>query len=439
MRPEDFGAKGDGVANDTEAFAAMSAHVNRLGGGTIILRQATYLVGLQAPTRSASWSFEPSGIMEFHGLTRELTISGNGARLKCAPDLRFGAFDSLSGASLLRIGPNYALGERATPYLAMIKVMDCHAPLEIADLELDGSLPELRIGGQYGDTGRQIPATGLFLGENHSSETIRNLHTHHHALDGITIDGDPERIARSRFENVVSEFNGRQGASLVGGRGYDFFGCKFNSTGRSTLISAPGAGVDIEAEGSKQNRDLTFTDCEFSSNSGPGMVADSGDSANVTFTRCTFVGTKSWSAWPNKPRFRFDDCVFVGSLAHAYSAPDPVQAAQFHHCAFDDRARSGDRTVYLGGHAFGSIADLDIGENVLFEGCDFNLTSDAQLPWSVRAIYRACTMNQTSIRPSYPRGTFAGRTVINGNAVLSGSTIVGEVILNGRRLPEVHL
>src|SRR5688572_10780222 len=98
VRPEDFGAKGDGVSNDTDAFAAMSAHINRSGGGTIELRKTTYLVGRQTPvTGPRPWSFEPAEIMQIRDLIDALVIRGNGARLKCAPGLRFGTFDRATG------------------------------------------------------------------------------------------------------------------------------------------------------------------------------------------------------------------------------------------------------------------------------------------------------------------------------------------------------
>ena len=48
FRPEEFGARGDGATNDTDAFARLSADVNLRGGGTVILgRGKTYLVGRQ--------------------------------------------------------------------------------------------------------------------------------------------------------------------------------------------------------------------------------------------------------------------------------------------------------------------------------------------------------------------------------------------------------
>lgn len=439
VRPEDYGAKGDGTTNDTAAFVAMSAEINRRGGGTVILRRATYLVGSQAAA-SNGWSFEPGAIMNFRGLGQPLVIRGNGARLRCAPGLRFGAFDRGTDRPINRPLPNLRAADRASPYIAMIFAGGCSAPIEIGDLELDGGLPQLRIGGPYGDTGRQIPATGLFLQDNRGREVIRNIHTHNHALDGIIIDGDHGRRARSRFENIHSENNGRQGLSIVGGRGYDFLRCKFNSSGRSSLSSAPGAGVDIEAEGGKLNRDFTFVDCEFSSNTGPGMIAASGDSADAIFTRCRFIGSGAWSAWPNKPGFRFDDCLFVGALAHAFQDRDPSRATQFFGCTFlDDPARTPDRRIFLGGNTSGTIANLNVGENVLFDRCAFRLTANAELPWSGKAIYRDCTMSQRSPRRAYPRGTYLGRTVIDGNVALTGSDVRGEVVLNGRRIAQTRL
>lgn len=436
VTPEMFGARGDGRTNDTAAFAAMSAHINARGGGVVALRRATYVVGRQTAGRGGEWSFEPDPIMLFERLRGALTIRGNGARLQCAPGLRFGSFDPVRGRRIDRPMPNVRFADRAAPYVAMILARGCRGPIEIADIELDGNVAGLLIGGPFGDVGRQVPASGLFLQDNVGSETVRNLHSHHHALDGIIIDGVSERAARSRFENVLCEYNGRQGLSLVGGRGYDFRACRYNHTGKAGLHSPPGAGVDIEAEGGKRIRDLRFADCEFGHNGGPGLIADSGDSADVGFTRCTFVGTDSWAAWPRMPLFRFDSCTFVGAIANAYGHRDPARATQFHSCTFfDDSARAGGGTVFLGGATSGTIANLDVGENVLFDGCAFRLSHQGLLPWSTRAIYRDCDMRQTAPSLSYPRGTYLGRTTITGNAVLEGSSIRGTVLRNGRIVP----
>ena len=438
LRPEDFGARGDGAANDTHAFGAMSTELSRRGGGTISLgRGKTYLVGEQS--RGGPFAWTPAPIIDLHGLTRSIRILGNGARLRCRPGLRFGTFDPRSGVRTRRAMPNFKGDELASPYRAMIVIHDCQAPIELRDLELDGNLERLLIGGPYGDTGWQVPASGIWLKDNRASETVINVLSHHHGQDGAIIDGDSQRTARSRFSRFVAHYNGRQGISLTAGRGYDFDDCEFSHTGRSTIVSAPAAGFDIEAETEKPIRDLTFARCKFVDNAGCGLVADSGDSAIARFTDCTFVGTTIWSAWPLKPFFRFTDCTFVGAVVHPFADKnDPARATQFRNCRFtDDPALSPTGKVYQGGIRPGeAIVNMAESDNVLFDHCTFDVHGVAVLPWGWRAVYRDCTMSQRSKTPAMTKGKYLGTTTISGAVDLYGSMVVGTLIVNGRQIPK---
>lgn len=434
--PEMFGAKGDGTTNDSRAMATLADAVNINGGGIVDFRPTTYVVGGQNPflRPDAPFSFEPVRLLAFHDCRGPLIIRGNGARIKCAPGLRFGVFDS-SGAPRTHAMPYMGPGI-ASPYRHMISIERCGGPIEVSDLELDGNLGKLVIGGGWGDTGWQIAAIGLALINNMGDELVRNVHTHHHGQDGLLIDGvsgAPDTLRR-RVVYLRSEANGRQGCSIVGGRGYRFEDCTFSRTGRSAVSSKPGAGVDIEAEGGKTIRDLGFARCSFIDNAGPGVVADSGDSAGARFTKCKFVGTTEWSAWPNKPHFRFDDCTFAGAMTRAYGDADPARAAQFFRCTFtDDPALSPSKRLYGGSNADRPLADLAEAQNMLFSRCSFLAAHGAVLPWSVHAIYQDCRMEQRSRTVSFPRGRFLGKTTITGAANLTGSRVVGEVLLNGHR------
>lgn len=430
--PEEFGAQGDGRTNDTAAMARMAAAVTRHGGGDVVFRKTTYMVGSQGFSTTGLYLFPPRDILRFVECSRALSIRGNGARLLCAPGLRYGTFTDNGAPS--HHGMTYLGGGLAAPYAAMINVTGCTGPINIADIELEGPGDDLLLGGPYGDTGWQIPATGLFLRNNHGDEIIDRLHTHGHPLDGLQIDGldaDANGVTRS-VRQVVADRNGRQGCSLVGGRDYRFVTCTFQRTGRGKVKSAPGAGVDIEAEAGKRIRRIAFDRCHFVDNYGAGLTADQGDSEGLTFAYCTFVGTTNWSAWPNRPLMHFTRCVFAGAMVNAHGDENPARAAQFRACIFSDKASlSPHGKLYGGTNTTGPLADLSSARNVLFDQCRFIATRGV-LPWSIAAIYQSCTMQQGTQDVGYPRGTYRGASTIQGRVDLYSSRIVGTLTVNGK-------
>src|SRR4051794_7067320 len=70
LTPEMFGARGDGVTNDTDAFFRLSQEIARRGGGTIALRRTTYLVGRQVRDirPNTGYAYAPAPILYFKGL-----------------------------------------------------------------------------------------------------------------------------------------------------------------------------------------------------------------------------------------------------------------------------------------------------------------------------------------------------------------------------------
>lgn len=435
FQPEEFGALADGSTNDTDAFRRLSDELSRAGGGTVELGAGkTYVVGRQLA--EGEWAYTPTAILEFRKLPGPLRIVGNGACLKCQSGLRYGSFSRRSGAALHTRLPNYRGEEIASPYRAMILAAGCRGPIEIIDLELDGNSEHLQIGGPWGDTGWQIAARGIWLSDNRGNERLANINAHHHAQDGIMLSASSTRTTRTTLSKVVCKFNGRQGVSVIGGRGFDFDDCDFSFTGRSRISSAPGAGVDMEAE-TGPIRDISFSRCRFRDNNGCGLVADSGDTAGVRFRDCLFVGSTTWSAWPAKPGFQFSRCTFVGAVVHAYPDKNPTRAARFFNCRFtDDPKLSPSGRVFMGTDDGGPIVNLAESDNVTFQQCIFDLKRNAVLPWTWRATYADCRMSQKSRKIANCKGKFLGHTIINAPVDLYGSVIRGTLVVNGRTVPK---
>lgn len=431
--PEDFGARGDGQTNDSAAFRRMADAVNKAGGGRIVFRRTTYIVGEQTPALpGGAYSFASQSILRLSKCKQPLSIEGNGATLRCSASLRYGTFDRRTDRRVDLPMPTTQPGLLATPYDFMIVVEECRAPVSVTDLELDGSVGQHRIGGRWGDTGWQIPSDGLYLRNNSSDEVVRNVHTHHHARDGLIIAGlsTTSKEIRKSVVGVRSEWNGRQGASLISGHGYMFANCNYSHNGRGPVSSAPAAGFDVEAEVGSI-RQLRFDRCVFYDNAGCGLVADSGDSADVHFADCRFIGTTNWSVWPNKSGFRFDRCEIVGACVRFFGSPNLAQATRFYDCTFTDApTRSPSRKVYRNG----PMANISDSRNVLFARCRFDAEHGAQLPWSTDAIYEDCIMQQNGATTAFPRGQFIGDNRISGAVDIASSRIKGKLILNGKTI-----
>ncbi len=367
----DCGAKGDGRSNDTEAFQKAARMLQQAGGGKLILPKGVYVVGRQVHTPGQYPFYQAEPIFRVQKLSR-LHIEGNHSVLRLADGLRYGSFDKHTGRPFTPSSMPFIDGTYAAAIGHMLHISDSRN-ITIRDLELDGNIGGLIIGGAFGDTGIQLPGCGLFL-HNNTSVRLERIHSHHHPLDGIMVgwyglkETDPPQP--HELVDCVFDFNGRQGFSWIGGKGLTARRCRFNHTGRAINAgkpfgSAPGAGLDIEAEESVCREGL-FDACEFINNSGCGVVADSGDGGYTRFTRCLFWGVTNWSAWSAKPGLVFDGCRFYGSIVHAYGSENPTLATRWIRCRFEDRPWK------QSGPYGGFLAELNGNlKNVTFESCRF--------------------------------------------------------------------
>lgn len=372
---KDCGAKGDGISNDTNAFQMAAELIQKAGGGKLVIPKATYIVGHQTHETGKYPYYKTQPVFQVQNLNF-LLIEGNGAVIRVAPGLRYGSFDKNTG--VVYNPPTMPFYDR--DYISTVGslfAVDGSSNVEIRNIELDGNLSSLVLGGTWGDTGRQLEAYGIRL-YNNTNVHLDNVHSHHHALDGVIIGWTGLKEANPATPHTLIncnfEYNGRQGLSWVGGRGINAYRCKFNHTQRginngAPLASAPGAGLDIEAEESVC-RDGYFEECEFVNNGGCGMVADSGDGGFTKFVRCTFWGTTNWSVWSAKPGLSYDICNFYGSAVHAVGSSINSFATRWTNCTFEDKPYKDGKVYRQNSGAF----LLEINgkmENVLFDACTF--------------------------------------------------------------------
>ncbi len=375
-----FGARGDGKTNDHAAFQRAAAFFNDRGGhGKLVISKGTYLVGQQSVQKKDKGRpvFEGETLLLFKNLSN-LTIEGvNQPVVRYRSGLRFGSFVPATEQASANGNNFFEIGAAATIKNA-IELSNCRN-VQILNLELDGNNEGIVLGGIWGDMGRQLPHSGIWL-QNSTGVVVTNVYVHHFALDGMVISNatasnsatDRIVISNSRFE-----YNARQGLSWVGGTGLAVVRSKFSHTGKGKFMSPPGAGVDIEAEVGPV-RNGTFVDCEFVNNAGCGLLADSGPSSDCIFTRCLFWGVDSWSVWVRKPRFTFDSCTVHGSIVHGYDSPTDADATRFINTVFEDKP-------YKGKEVFGRfLIESNGARRMRFDNCTM-IANRKHLAWLATA------------------------------------------------------
>ncbi len=393
--PQWWGAVADDRENDTDAFARLSSFVNASGGGTVLVSGGTYVVGQQELMRDDRGLFlgPPRPILGLFGCPRPVVVRGELDARGRRPILR-----GVGGARFGLIRRAGGPGIRAFPYRGMIHAGGNH-DLLIENLELDGNMAELVVGGPYGDQGIQLPGSGLLLVTN-GRVVVRNVEAHHHPLDGITMihkglrRSDPEHP--HTFERVHATYNGRQGLSWVGGNHLVVKHSTFSHTGRGKITSSPAAGIDLEPEESIVENGL-FEDVRIEDNVGPGVVSESSLHARTfTFRRFKIWGGAQPAVVMRSPRARFEEGQILGAVIGGYGSADPAEATQFIGVTFEDlpyRTPS-DQLRPMMTNRVAPILTLQ-GENVLIDRC--RITAHAGYALRLAGAAKPAVVRRTTI------------------------------------------
>jgi hypothetical protein len=289
---EDFGAVGDGITDDTEAFQAISDYVNAKGYGVINFGyNKVYRLGRQTFTGvkdGAAYASQP--MLNFENCNL-LIINGNGSTLKLNDGLHYGSFDPVTGEAYYPPEGGFTDSNYSAATGFIISIMYSKNIL-ISNLTLDGNNENLIVGGYWGDTGIQRPGTGLY-GMYISNVIINNVNSSYNGQDGAIIRGNITAEDGVGSDNIfilnsIFDYNGRQGLTLSGGKNIKFINCTFSNSGQGAIASSPGAGVDIEPSGGNFAQNISFDNCSFENNIHNGIVSDGNDAKKIIIDHCEF-------------------------------------------------------------------------------------------------------------------------------------------------------
>ncbi len=338
---KDFGAKGNGQTNDHEAFVKAAKFINQSKRNIrLIIPYGVYLVGQQ--NTSNRYFMEGVDLLALDHVENIIIegLSKNGKRpiIKYKNNLYYGTFHRegpLKGRPTCEPQKGNLNKINAAFIGSCLQINYCKN-VEIKNIELNGNQQNMIIGGFFGDVGRQLNHRGLFITQSNATK-ISSVYAHHFALDGIEISVSNN----TQIDNLISEYNGRQGISWVAGDTLLIKNSKFSYTGCSRISSQPCAGMDIEPEGGNDIHYGRFTNCEFSYNQGCGVVNDfqKNKAIDLIFDRCTFIGYYNWAIWVTGKKTRFENCNIYGQIAHTIKASDTKSKEDFttfYKCKFNN-------------------------------------------------------------------------------------------------------
>lgn len=379
IKPEWWGAKGDGNTNDTDAFVAASVYMKSQNGGILELRKnAVYIVGKQrflnnvtatSDLSGDSISYTPSRILWLENISGNIIIKGNGATMRAPNGMLYGTFSETTPATPTNHPLPYYGRDKATPYDVMIGFRSCTGNIRIENLELDGNCENQIWGGKLGDVDWQIPCSGIAQdGYDAASIIIENVNSHHHCQDGI------EAVTCATIINSKFNYNCRNGISVRSGTGWLLIETDSLWNGRGSHASAPASGMDIEAEYGPI-RKLLAINCRFMHNLYQEVVSDSGPVSGAHFLNCTFASDVAYALFISKPRFVFDNCLIVGPFRLASDGGIIFsEAPKFNNCHFTDDP------AYTLNNKVNNWQSTSLVLGVKFSGCTVDFSRGTPLP-----------------------------------------------------------
>jgi hypothetical protein len=276
---KDFGAKGDGVTDDYKALLAVAAHINTLGGGTILIPQGTYYI---APYHTQDNHISDILFTNCNNLIirgNHATISVNGS-FKRNADRKTGNFWN-------------SYNNEITP-LSFYKCSN----ITIQGLELNGNVDKMSR-----DSIVIEHSSNLITILDCDNVSIDNVNVHHSQTDGLYIGGKKNVSTNVNVKNSTFSNNARQGMSITSLYKGFFENCVFKNSGITNQAygrHSPSVGVDIEPNSTTGIKvsNLKFYKCVFENSIGGQFLCSSPQTTDtVTLKNCIISAQTSTTTY----------------------------------------------------------------------------------------------------------------------------------------------
>ena len=397
------------AAKNTQALQQISAAINAASGGIkLVINKGLYKVGGEkaADAISKGYAFLGQSLLKLTDCTKPVIIEGCGATLRFTEGLHFGSFQKKTGA-VYNAAPGGFYDHEFIAYPQCMIQLERNNSVTIRNLNLHGNLQNFTVGGYWGDTGIQLPPDGI-LAEDNKELTVDGVTSNYFPRDGIQIaNNTPDEkagIKKVSLLNCTFDGNARQGLSWVGGNHLYAENCRFINTGKTVnkakkaaLISAPGAGVDMEAERGLIRNGL-FKNCLIDNNAGAGFLTV-GDVAFITFEGGKIVGATNWSIYGSGPKAVFQAVTIVGSPVNLRIGTGPSDSSntRFNNCLI-----TMDSTLSPTGKVYGNyVMDFGGGAGGFFTRCTVDSKNRGTVYGGNGCVFIDCIFKQSPAAPGY--------------------------------------
>jgi hypothetical protein len=362
----DFGAVGNGVTDDHQAFVNAAAFINSQNGNIrLLIPDGIYIVGKQTAhlNNTATYNdpvYEGEVVMDLQNVNNVSIIGSNNSIIVFKNALHYGTFDLNTGLppanlnlynpscsppipngcpgimdpqSPCTTGINACVDYKYAGTIGSFLSIQQSNSIEIKNLEINGNNENYILGGNWGLGDRPIEISNSHGIDIWNSKfiTLGSLKVHHFGLDNIKIEGgfvnsdtSQPKTTNIIIDSVFCEYAGRNCFSWVGGTNFCITNSSFNHAGQTTIKTKPAYGMDIEPERQLNESEPAlcssgyFENCNFKENYSLGFTTGASDDSPIPELR-------AGSASANPPyvfnRFSynhyFKNCLVVGTTSDA--------------------------------------------------------------------------------------------------------------------------